>query len=216
MLRDNIANLSANSWKRMTIAFDFDGTLVDCKVRQVEVLRSVIRRKEFGSINIHFDEWWNLKRNGLNTCNALLGMGITRPIAEAITNYWTELVEEPQWLDLDVPFAETLPFLELLKKNKNKLYLITARKSSHLLLNQLKKLNLQSYFSKYFIVNPFDSTTEKNKVLQMIRPSLFFGDSETDHSASASTITKFIGISSGQRSPEFLKSVGVETIFSEF
>jgi phosphoglycolate phosphatase-like HAD superfamily hydrolase len=214
MLPDNIVSLSVKSWKEIAIAFDFDGTLVDCKVRQVEVLRSIIRRLEFGSLTVNFDEWWNLKRNGLNTCDALVRMGVKPPIAETITKYWIELIEEPQWLDLDIPFKDTLSFLKYLKENENKLYLITARKSDYCLLNQLKKLNLQTYFNQYVTVSPFDSMKEKGEVLRMIRPSFFVGDSETDYYAALSSGTNFIGLSSGQRSPEFLKRKGIDGIIN--
>lgn len=216
MLRDNIANLSANSWKRMTIAFDFDGTIVDCKIRQVEVLRTVARRLAFTSVKINLEEWWELKRSGLNTYNALIKIGIDPVSAELITIYWIDLIEKPQWLDLDCIKPGVLSFLKLLKERRNKLYLITARKSEFCLINQLKRLSLLSYFENYFIVNPFNSVDKKKEILNRFNPMIFFGDSETDYYSAQNTSTNFIGISTGQRSGEFLKKVGINTIIANF
>lgn len=209
MSQGNIANLSANSWNDIPIAFDFDGTLVNCKVRQVEVLRSVLRKKEFFQVTVDFDEWWDLKREGLNTYDALIKIGVKQPIAKAITTNWIELIEEPQWLDLDGLKPDVLPFLQSLKKNKNRLYLISARKSRFNFLNQLKKLSLLPFFDEIYIVDPLNVIEKKTEVLLTIKPSFFFGDSESDYKAALSSNTNFIGVSSGQRSPDFLTKQGV-------
>ncbi len=213
MLQGNIVNLSASSRKGLSIAFDFDGTLVDCKIRQVEVLRSVIRRREFIPIDIDLDEWWNLKRDGLNTNDALIKIGVNPTIAKAITAYWIESIEDPQWLDLDGLKTDVLPFLRFLNKNGNRLYLITARKSKFYCLHQLQKLALTNYFDDIFIVDSSNAEKKKIEALKSIKPDYFFGDSESDYYAAISAVTNFIGLSSGQRSRKFLTKIEATIIY---
>ena len=94
-------SLSCNLNKHDAVAFDFDGTLVNCKTRQVEVLQSILRRKDINLRNFNTDKWWIYKTNGLNTIDALVKMQINEDKARYISSCWFDIVENPEWLDLD-------------------------------------------------------------------------------------------------------------------
>jgi phosphoglycolate phosphatase-like HAD superfamily hydrolase len=49
-------------------------------------------------------------------------------------------------------------------------------------------------------------------VLNEVSPIFFIGDSETDFNASVLANVEFLGVSTGQRSKEYLVSIGVNEI----
>lgn len=207
-------NLLCNLKKIDAVAFDFDGTLVNCKTRQVEVLQSILRR---GDINLHefnTDEWWKYKTNGLNTFNALIEMQTKPETAEYISLCWKNLIENPEWLDLDRLFDGVIPLLKKLKKSEKNIYIITARKSEYFFLNQIKKLCIDQYIKDFFVVNPGESIEQKRKVLEQIKPSFFIGDTENDFYSATKAGIEFIAVSSGQRSKKFLTMKGIDFIIN--
>ena len=123
MSPDNIVN-SLCEQPCKSVAFDFDGTIVNCEIRQIEVLRSILRRKDININNFNFENWWNLKINGSNTYNALLKMQIQENIASEISKDWVSIIENPEWLDLDVLRPEILYLFKELKKKKSRSVLL--------------------------------------------------------------------------------------------
>lgn len=195
-----------------SVAFDFDGTLVNCKIRQVEVLRSILRRRYINVCDFKFEQWWKLKTNGLNTFDALLKMQIDEVEARYITNCWTDIVENPEWLDFDTIFDNTIPLLGRLNELNISIYLITARKSEYFFKNQIKKLKIDQYIKDYFVVNPAKSIEQKKEILKLLKPSFFVGDTEKDYEAAQQSGLKFVAISSGQRSRKFLEEHGIDLV----
>ena len=215
MSQDNIVNSLCNIKIENSVAFDFDGTLVNCKIRQVEVLQSILRRKEINIRDFNINKWWKYKRNGLNTFDALVKMQINTKTAEYISNCWISNIENPEWLDLDSLFDCVIPMLNRLKELDKNVYIITARKSEHFFLNQIRKLCVDQYIKKYFVVTPFNSIEQKREILNQLKPSLYFGDSENDFYSAQKSGVKFIAVSTGQRSKQFLKMCGVDFIIDD-
>lgn len=195
-----------------SVAFDFDGTLVDCKTRQIEVLQSILRRKDLNLHDFDTDLWWQHKTNGLNSYEALIKMQMSDEKAGYISTSWAEIVENPEWLDLDVLFENTIPVITKLKESQVKIYIITARKSEFFFLNQLRKLKLDYYVEGYFVVNPINSIAQKSIILSRLKPFIFVGDTENDYYASENSGIKFIAVSTGQRSRKFLKMLEINLL----
>lgn len=215
MSQDNIVNSLCDLQIKKSIAFDFDGTIVNCEIRQVEVLRSILRRGNVNMKNFDFKKWWELKTNGSSTYDALIKMQIPEKTAVNIRNNWLDIIENPEWLDLDsLKRNATELFKELNKLNKS-IFIITARKSKHLFHNQIKKLSLDDLISASFVVNPYNSKEEKKEILNLLKPSFFVGDTEVDYYSSMESKINFIGITDGQRSKQFLLNIGVRNIIEK-
>jgi len=215
MSQDNIVSLLCNLSVNDNAAFDFDGTLVNCEIRQKEVLRSILKRKEIDFNDFDYDEWWKYKTNGLNTFDSLIKMNIIPEQADYINKNWIDIVEKPEWLDLDKLHDYVIPlFIKLQYLNKS-IFIITARKSEDFFLNQIRKLNLDKYITQYFVVNPQNSIEQKAEKLHQLKASFYLGDTEKDFYAAQKAGINFIAISGGQRSEKFLLSRGIKTVIDD-
>jgi len=215
MLPDNTVNSLCSHPNNKSIAFDFDGTIVDCKIRQVEVLRSILRKKDINLIQFDYDSWWDLKLNGSSTYNALIKMNVPDDIAEKISKYWISTIENVEWLDFDKLSIGCLQLFEYLHNEGFSISVITARRCVHNLLNQIKKLSIERYISQTFIVNPFKSIKEKQEILDTLKPFAFIGDSENDFLSAKNSGVRFIAIATGQRSKKFLLDKGVDIVIDK-
>lgn len=216
MLQDNIVNLLCSLSFNNKVAFDFDGTLVDCEIRQIEALRSILRRKDINYYDFNYKVWWQYKTNGLSTYDALIKMNISQEKAYYVNRSWIDIIENPEWLDLDKLNNYVIPlFIKLIHQNKS-IYIITARKSEYFFLNQIKKLAIEKYIKRSFVVHPTESKEHKKEILYYLKPSYFVGDSENDYYSAQNSGVKFIAISGGQRSKEFLLMHGIDFIIDTF
>jgi phosphoglycolate phosphatase-like HAD superfamily hydrolase len=193
----------------MNIAFDLDGTLITAKERQTSLLLAVAKVYD---VNFDVDSLWHRKRSGASNLIALNQLGVDHLLASEIDAAWRYQIESSYWLSLDRLFPDVFDFIQDLKRCGATLHLITARKNKYLLNQQLVSLRLVDSFSTITGVSPFDAVNEKVRVLNEVSPIFFIGDSETDFNASVLANVEFLGVSTGQRSKEYLVSIGVNEI----
>lgn len=192
-----------------SIVFDLDGTLIICENKQKFVLFSII--KDYGyNVEEIIDNWWNLKRGGLNTREALIESGLIN--ADIISREWANRIENFTWCYLDKPFPDSAPVLSYLKNCHFRIIILTARKSVIPVYQTVYRFGFDSFIDSIIIVNPDESVQMKRRNLKKIRPMMFVGDTESDYFASARLDMKFVALSRGQRNPEFLKSQGISDI----
>jgi phosphoglycolate phosphatase-like HAD superfamily hydrolase len=195
---------------KKAIVFDLDGTLITCENKQKYVLFSILNSIGYVSSNC-LDEWWNLKRNGFNTEQAMVHLGI--PQAKFISNEWKKNIEDFPWISLDVPYEDSVSTLGFLNdKGLYRIYLLTARKSKALVFQTIKKFGFEACFCDVIVVNPQNVVEEKMNYLKKIGPTLYIGDTELDFKASTNAGIKFIALSRGQRSYAFLKNSRIQHI----
>lgn len=175
------------------MAFDLDGTLIDCEVRQ-SVLMSDLIDNDFDS-----KAYWTLKRLGFNNINALHALGYEEDYSIKINELWVELIETKRYLALD----RILDYPQDAIINAPSI-LITARKDKELLYWQLDRLGMIEWFDHIYVVDHQNVVVEKASCLRESDNLFFCGDSETDYKAALSAGVKFYGVSSGQRSEKFL------------
>ncbi len=192
-----------------SIVFDFDGTLITCENKQKFVLFSII--KDYGhNVEEIIDNWWNLKRGGLNTREALIESGLIN--ADIISREWANRIENFIWCYLDKPFPDSVPVLSYLRNCLLRIIILTARKSAIQVYQAVSRFGFDNFTDDIIVVDPTESVKMKKRQLKMIRPVMFVGDTESDYFASVGLDMKFVALSRGQRNPEFLRSQGVKNI----
>jgi len=191
------------------IAFDFDGTVIDCQRRQVECMASIFRRAAMPFDGVSF---WQLKREGRSTQQALEEMGFSPAKSDKMADEWASQVESPYWLGYDQPFEGVSDKLEKLTETRRvSLALITARKNEGLFRHQLRALGLAKFFFKKICVSPIYPMPAKAQVLREMMPFIYIGDTESDCQAAALANVRFAAVTSGQRSSVFLKKISDNT-----
>lgn len=184
------------------MVFDFDGTLITCKPRQLCVLRALLKAY---SVRIDVEEVWLHKRNGFTTYQALCKAGLQEIKAGQISNLWQKVVEEPCWLSLDSLFPDTTHCVNIAKSLGINVYLLTARSRPEWFFCQIRHLQLETLFVDIRCVPHFDPERRKAEALLEWSATLFVGDSELDAKAARIARVPFLGVSRGQRSHEYLQ-----------
>lgn len=177
-----------------TVAFDFDGTLLDSRNRHIVVMRDVL--SQFGK-DLNVDDLVEFKSNGKNNIDYLISKGIDKDTALKIQEQWVKNIEKPEYLDNDVLYNDAIELLEKYKQD-NDLILVTARSNIDGLNNQIDKFNLRKYFKNIFIVNPGgDVINQKARILRDEDVKYFIGDTHSDNVASKIASTQFIFYKNG-------------------
>ncbi|PJG45159.1 hypothetical protein CAF53_25490 (plasmid) [Sphingobium sp. LB126] len=193
----------------MIVGIDFDGTIVSCRDKQIACLRDGV-----GALrsNINWSAVWRRKRNGLNNPSALSTYKFNESEISQINDYWRRNIESRAYARYDKLLPNVRSVLESIRIN-NKIFLISARKNSHILHWQLKELSLLQHFSDVVVVEPARASEAKAQAFVRLGLDCYVGDTETDFAASlAAGIPGYI-VSTGQRSEGFLKRSGVRNIF---
>ena len=191
---------------KQAIVFDFDGTLITCEYKQKYVLFSILKSLGYREPN-YLNDWWNLKRNGYNTENALIRLGINNP--HLISNEWKKIIEDFPWNSFDAPFEDSIPILEFIKNvDLYKVYILTARKSKTQVFQTIQRFGFNDFVNDVIVVHPEKVVEEKSNYLKKINPLIYIGDTELDYMASTISETRFVALSRGQRSKDFLKTTG--------
>lgn len=198
---------------RSSIVFDLDGTLITCENKQKYVLQSILNSNAVG-VQVELDKWWNLKRNGYNTKDALFELGV--PNAVLLADRWVAMIENFAWSNLDKPFEDSLPILKTLKDNYNiSIKILTARSFAFKVNQAICIYGFDSYIDDVIVVNPREAVQSKAVYLNRIKPLIFIGDTELDYMAALQSHTKFVAISRGQRCYEYLSKLGEIKIESD-
>lgn len=193
------------------MAFDFDGTIINCESRQTAVLRAALLR--YGVSEIDIKASWVEKRNGASTIESLIHLGLDKSTANKVGYVWHNMVEDPFWLMLDTCFDDSCPSLDHIRTQGFRTILLTARQHVHWLIPQLNHLNLIERFDTVKVVTPKNASEEKGKILRFLKPSAFFGDTESDWIAAQSAGVPFFCLDRGQRSASFLGNRGIKPIW---
>jgi phosphoglycolate phosphatase-like HAD superfamily hydrolase len=194
------------------ITFDLDGTLISCRNRQVALFEVLARKRGIG---LELSEFWNLKRHGHSTLSAACYLGFEKNIAVELSKDWIALVETPYWLSLDTVFDDVRKVLWFLRQIGYRITVLTARQNRYWLTVQLNNTGLTQTIDELHIVNPTAAVAMKAQYLQLVKPSLFVGDSESDFRAAQVAGIRFCAVTRGQRDGRFLESHGATELYGD-
>ncbi len=195
--------------KQQVIVFDFDGTLVTCENKQKYALLSILNRNSIIEPEL-LEKWWKLKREGFSSADALNDLNI--PGAESIAEEWARIIEDFQFALLEKPFSDTIETLDLIKNSNFETIILSARRHKLQLMQTIYRYGFDQYIDDIIITSPIKAASRKAAYLNMIRPYLFIGDTESDFQAAKESNTPFIALSRGQRSYSFLNRAGINKI----
>ncbi|MFN5879013.1 MAG: HAD hydrolase-like protein, partial [Flavobacteriales bacterium] len=108
----------------MNIFFDLDGTIIESRKRLYMLFQFLV-----ASSDLTFDEYWELKRNGISHKSILTTQfNYTSEDYSAFESLWMNEIEKEEWLNLDEPIMGVTDLLLSLTA-EHRLHLVTARQS---------------------------------------------------------------------------------------
>jgi len=187
---------------------DFDGTLIDSRVRQYELFVEIC-----GNTTITLGEYWNAKRDGINQSDMLSKYAEFTPDEEWVfKKKWMEAIEEQTRLLQDELIDNAQAFLSESAKHFN-LYLVTGRQHRDRLIDQMQQLGIVRYFSGVL------NTAQRIPKAQLVRANaasatgdVFIGDSGEDILAGKELGIFTVGVTSGASTAERLVKYGPNLI----
>lgn len=189
--------------------FDFDGTLIDPRLRLYELFKEIVPQSNFT-----FEEYWDIKRKRTDQNKLLTQWFDFKP--EQIADFkkeWMDKVEEESRITQDKPFEGVGEMLEGLGQQGYVLSLVTARQNPDLVIKQLKKFGWFHLFSHVLV------TGQKDRKENLIRNNVsynkndvFIGDTGEDIHVAKTLGIKSIAVSSGFLSAEILKEYNPDYI----
>lgn len=191
----------------LVVALDLDGTLVDARERQVGLTVAIL--EELGLAAIDEDAFWERKRDGARTAEALVWLGVPADGAAEVQRLWIERVERREWLERDGVLDGAVDALASMRADGAEPFILTARRDAQAVAWQVERLGLGLDLE---VVDPADAAAAKAAVLGRRGAAGFIGDAESDAAAAHAAGIPFVGVSSGQRSADFLRAAGVELV----
>jgi phosphoglycolate phosphatase-like HAD superfamily hydrolase len=178
------------------VALDLDGTLLDCRARQVAVAVHLA-----GSLDE--DAFWAAKRGGATTAAALAAQGAPDVSAE-----WVEQIEDERWLALDLPLPGAEAALAELRRAGFDPVVLTARRHANRVAAQVERLGL----APPVVVAPAAASVEKAAALRQVGAAGLIGDTESDLEAARAAGVPYELVSTGQRDAAFLRRHGAAAV----
>ncbi|WP_161491027.1 MULTISPECIES: HAD family hydrolase [Anoxybacillaceae] len=198
----------------MKIGIDLDGTILDSRERHKQALilaskkenvilpsklvSSFVSEKSFGCTGLEVLKKYNIPNN------------------KKIIENWIEIIEEGSLLSLDILYPDAEDLLFKYKAMGIEFYLVTKRKNTEGVINQIKRLGISHYFRAIHVVDPnFESNKEfksiKAKYTREYHLDCVVGDTEDDYEWAKALNIKFYAISHGFRNNQFWEEKGIKS-----
>lgn len=191
--------MNAGRVSERTLALDLDGTLLDCGPRQVEALHAVL-----GEPYPDPTGFWQAKRGGATTLEALVALGMAEQQAAEIAAQWRITVEDDDLLAVDTLLPAVEQTLAAARTSVDRLVIITARRRGDAAVAQCERLGLMTLLDEVIAVDPTAASESKAAVLTDIAAFAFIGDTASDARAAAAAGVPFAAVTTGQHAREVL------------
>lgn len=182
-------------------AFDFDGTLVNCREKQLFLYCEAL--KKYGFYDFKPSCFWMMKTSGISTYDCLKFQCIDDKIIELAMQYWYENIENLEYQFLDKPTDLLVSEVQFLAEPT----IITARRIRSNIHLQIRNLKTYLHKPKLYIVDHSSAISQKSKILIKNNIEIFIGDSEVDFYAAKLANVEFRFVEGGQRTLSFIQSL---------
>jgi phosphoglycolate phosphatase-like HAD superfamily hydrolase len=190
----------------MVLALDLDGTLIDARPRQVEVAHHAV--KELGALALNERLFWECKRAGASTEQALVQLGYPLGFAADVARLWKRDIESKRWLAHDRPLPGVAIVLRRLRAQRITVLVLTARQRSESARRSIEIAGLARLVDELLVVDPAKAASSKAKLLMDRDALAFIGDTASDGMAAAAAGVRFVAVTTGQRAHGYLHSLG--------
>ena len=189
------------------LALDLDGTLIDARRRQLTVLAKALADLELPPVP--YDLFWERKRAGEKTVEALIALDVEEGEARAAAARWIERIEDEDEFagDLFLPGVEET--LADLATRDVRPVVVTARVHPDRARRQFATLGLDRWCDGLHVVEPSRAAEQKAATLRELGAAAYIGDTESDARAASLAQIPFAAVGTGQRSPTFLTTAGL-------
>lgn len=183
------------------IFFDLDGTLVDSRLRQYNLMAELIH-----GFNMSFADYWLIKREKVNQADFLKNFfNYDSNEVKDFNCRWHDEIERIERMKLDTPLPNVGSVLRDLSM-RNKLYVVTARKSASLARQQIKSFGWDNYFDKILVTSQImNKDALVNCVIDVNESDYFVGDTGDDIVAGKMLGVGTIAVTTGVLSEKILK-----------
>ena len=191
----------------MKIFFDLDGTLLDSKTRLYKLFQFLVKDSKFT-----YNEYWELKRNKLSH-EEILKNHFKYDLYEInkFKNEWLDLIENEEWLKLDIPFEGVTTYLKQL--NHHELFIVTARQFEQVAKVQIESFGWAGIFKNIMVTcGNREKHTLINALYKINNTDWVVGDTGKDIQTGKILGTKTAAITSGFLNKEQLISYGPDII----
>jgi phosphoglycolate phosphatase-like HAD superfamily hydrolase len=196
----------------LLVALDLDGTLIDARDRQVGVAAEALA--EVTGHELDERRFWQAKRRGATTREALELLGHPTGSAIAVAQRWSQRIESDEWLRRDRALPGVPRALASLRAAGVATVVLTARRSADGARVSLRSAGLEDLVEQLFVVDPVRAVAGKATALRRCRAAAFVGDTESDGAAADRAGVPFGAVSTGQRSRPYLRAAGYDAAAS--
>ena len=185
--------------------FDLDGTLVDVRDRHYCVYS--LACEDAGMTPIGANDYWRRCRRGASTFNVISPEDTAQ--ADAFRRRWLESIEQPEFVLRDRLFPGVEESLRQLAEAGCQLVLATLRRNRTSLMLQMESLGLAPWFVQ--VLSPMEAA-DNDKAALIARcgydaGDVVIGDSESDVAAAKSLGIASVCVTTGVRSPAYLRGL---------
>jgi phosphoglycolate phosphatase-like HAD superfamily hydrolase len=199
------------------IVFDWDGTLLDSRLRHSKVLEDVLKLHGIAVGMETFGDFVAFKAEGRTTVDYLEDRLPHLVDAPTIARDWVARIELPQYLRLDELYDDTSYALGKLSR-AYRLILASARQDREAFLEQVARLGVADFFDRVFCVTPgHDAGLSKARALEARGICDVFsviGDTEADETCANEIGARFFATSRGFRSAAWWTQRGIVSFSS--
>jgi len=163
------------------IYFDFDGTLIDHKLRNYEVYKKILSEESMNYLS--FEQYLSFRKKGYNHLNILQQTNCD-DILEIFYKKRNKYLENYNYLvKYDAPNIKNIKtFLGNLFNDYN-LYLVSLRDSKYNLIRELKYFGIYYFFKNILTDSQYGNSENKIKLMEKTFPNksdYIVGDSDID------------------------------------
>jgi len=196
--------------EKKNIALDWDGTLLDSRLRHILVLTDCINQIN-GTLYTpeDFNDFVTYKSEGNTGLSYLKDKKI--PNEAGIISLWIKRIEYKKYLQFDRLYPNVLSDLKKISDRYN-LFLLTARSNPSNARRQWSELGIGEFFREMMVVkNTGDVGLNKYHAIRSIPLAFVIGDTEADLALANYAQCRFFPLNYGFRSAEYWKKNGIES-----
>lgn len=197
--------------KKLTIFFDFDGTLIDVKSKYYQIYADFIAG--YNGICLGLEEFWALKRAMGSNEDICAKSGLLKQLGSELKEFTKQNIEKEKYLTLDTPFIDTFQILDYLQQKQATVNIISMRRNTIGLENQIIRFGISRYITNIYAPHAIlgatiiegDSLSKSHAITSLginNNKAIIVGDTGTDLSSAKHLGWQSVAVLTGLRNRE--------------